>query len=136
LLFVIDSNVYIFGLGLVKVPACEKFIFALLKEFPRHSLRISRSITEEVRRHLSREDFQRFIKIINTLTLIDEDSLIPFELGAKYESAGLKPGDASIPAYTEWVGADVLVTENRHFLTRSSDLPFKVLTTEECLKSI
>jgi hypothetical protein len=57
-------------------------------------------------------------------------------LGVKYEIKGLKPADAFIAAYTEWVGAEVLVTENRHFLNRHTDLPFKVLTAEECLKLI
>jgi hypothetical protein len=44
--------------------------------------------------------------------------------------------DAFIAAYTEWVGADVLVIENRHFLNHHPDLPFKVLTAQECLNLI
>lgn len=68
------------------------------------------------------------------MTSIDEDFVVPFELGTKYEARGLKPADAFIAAYTEWVGADALVTENRHFLTRQTDLPFRVLTAEQCLK--
>lgn len=48
----------------------------------------------------------------------------------------MKSPDAFIAAYAEWIGADVLVTENRHFLTRQKDLPFKVLTAEKCLKLI
>lgn len=101
-----------------------------------HTLRISRAIAEEVRHHLSPEDFQKFVRIINKLTTIDEDLLVPFELGARYESKGLKPADALIAAYTEWVGADALITENRHFLTHQADLPFRVLTAEGCLKLI
>lgn len=61
---------------------------------------------------------------------------VSFELGVKYEIKGLKPADAFIAAYAEWVGADALVTENRHFLVRHSDLPFKVVTAEQCLKLI
>lgn len=45
----------------------------------------------------------------------DEDIVVPFEIAFKYETKGLKPADAFIAAFTEWVGADVLVTENRHF---------------------
>jgi hypothetical protein len=59
---------------------------------------------------------------------------IPIRLN--YETKGLKPADAFIAAYAEWVGADVLVTENRHFLSCNPDLPFKVLTAEKCLKLI
>jgi hypothetical protein len=47
---------------------------------------------------------------------------------------GLKEADALIAAYTEWAGADALVTENRHFLNKHPNLPFKVLTAEKCLK--
>ena len=44
--------------------------------------------------------------------------------------------DAFIAAYTEWVGADALITENRHFFKHNPDLPFKVLTADKCLKRI
>ncbi|MBU3911752.1 MAG: hypothetical protein KKD90_04120 [Candidatus Omnitrophica bacterium] len=99
MLLVIDSNVYIFGFGLIKEPACEKLITALIEKSPLHTLRISRSIVEEIRRHLSGEDFLKFIRVINSLTNIDENILVPF-------------------------------------LSRHSDLPFKVLTAEKCLKLI
>ncbi|MBI3020645.1 MAG: hypothetical protein HYY59_01405, partial [Candidatus Omnitrophica bacterium] len=50
-----------------------------------------------------------------------------------YESLGLKPGDAFIAAYTEWTGADYLVTENRDFLALTA-LPFKIVRAEALLK--
>ncbi len=68
--------------------------------------------------------------------MIDEDFFVPFELGVRYELEGLKPADAFIAAYVEWTGADALVTENRHFLKRHSNFPFKVLNAESCLKLI
>ena len=74
--------------------------------------------------------------LINSLTKIDEDVEVQFELGAKYELLGLKPQDAFIGAYAEWVGADALVTENRHFLSRREDLPFKVVNAQHCLKML
>lgn len=131
---VLDSNVYIFGFGLVKVPACKRLILTIIGQSSLYTLRISRSIVEEIRRHLSPEDFQEFIGAINLLTTIDEDFLIPFELGAKYEAKGLKPADALMAAYTEWTGADILVTENRHFLSHRRGLPFKILTAQNCYK--
>jgi len=136
LLFVIDSNVYIFGFGFVKVPACSNLILTIIEKYNLHTLRISRRIVEEVRSHLSPEDFAKFIKVINILTKIDEDFVVPFEIAVKYEAKGFKPADAFIAAYTEWVGADALVTENRHFLSLHSNLPFKVVTAEKCLKLI
>jgi len=136
LLLVLDSNEYIFALSSIRKPVCEKLLERIFKYPDRISLRITRLIVEEVRANLTPEAFKEFINAINTFTSIDEDIFVPFELGSKYEAKALKPADAFIAAYTEWVGADALVTENRHFLNHHSDLPFKVLTAEECLKII
>jgi len=133
LLLVLDSNEYIFALGVVQDPICVELLKKIL-EHSEISLRIPRLIVEEVRSNLTPEAFKEFIISINKLTRIDEDIEVPFELGVKYEVKGFKPADAFIAAYVEWVGADALVTENRHFLFRSSNLPFKVLTAKECLK--
>lgn len=89
---------------------------------------------EEVRRNLVHDIYREFFEFISELTVIDEDFLVPFELGARYEMKGLKEADAFIAAYAEWTGADALVTENRHFLNKHPDLPFKVLTAEKCLR--
>lgn len=133
---ILDTNVYIFGFGLAKDTACEELLLIIAESSSLYILRISRSIVKEVGHNLSLEDFQNFIRFITILTKIDEDFLVPFELGAKYEAKGLKPADALIAAYTEWTGADVLISENRHFLSRQTDLPFKVLTAHDTLKFI
>ena len=134
MLFVIDSNEYIFAFGSAK----EEKAIALFKVMlnKNHALRIPRTIFEEVKRNLYTEAFQQFNIFINDIVPVDEDVVVPFEIVFKYESTGLKPADAFIAAYTEYVGADFLVSENRHFLTRHSDLPFKVLTAEKCLNLI
>lgn len=136
MLLVLDSNEYIFAFGLFKQPACETLLDTILDTSPAHPIRIPRLIIEEVGRHLAPEEFKEFIEFVTTLTMIDEDFVVPFELGARYESEGLKPADAFIAAYVEWTGADALVTENRHFLNRHSNLPFKVLNASACLKLI
>ncbi len=133
---VLDSNEYIFALGLSRKKSCETLLKHLINNISSHSICTCRTIVEEVRVNLTIKDFHNFVKFINIFTNIDEDFLIPFELGAKYESRGLKDADALIAAFTEWAGADVLVTENRHFLTRRRGLPFKVLTAKKCLKLI
>ena len=74
-----------------------------------------------------------FLKIVN-MAYLNEDFIVPFNLGDKYLSLGLKHADAFIAAYVESIQADILVSENRHFLSRQSNLPFKVLTAEKCLK--
>lgn len=136
MLFVLDSNEYIFALGIFKKPASALLLDTILDTFPRNTIRIPRMIIEEVGRHLTPEALREFIELITNLTTIDEDIFVPFELGARYESEGLKPADAFIAAYVEWIGADALVTENRHFLSRHSTLPFKILNAEGCLEII
>jgi hypothetical protein len=134
--FILDANIYIFAFGVAKQENCIILLNTILGNTSKYKIRICRTTIEEVRGHLTPQEFREFIGFINNLTIIDEDIFVPFELGSKYEWKGLKPADAFIAAYTEWTGANILVTENRHFLSRQTDLPFKVLTTEKCLKLI
>ena len=134
MLFVLDSNEYIFSLGAVRKQSCEILLDKIVSSFPQNTVRIPRMITEEVKRNISPAAFKEFIGLANILTNIDEDFMIPFELGAKYESWGLKPADAFIAAYVEWAGAEILVSENRHFLSRHKNLSFKILDAESCLQ--
>jgi len=136
LLLVLDSNEYIFGFGAFKKPACEALFNLITDVYPLHSISIPRLITEEVRRNLSPAEFSEFVGFIENLAVVDEDFVVPFELGSKYELHGLKPADAFIAAYVEWTGADALISENRHFLKQHSSLPFKILNAENCLKLI
>lgn len=136
MLLVLDTNEYLFTFGLLKKESSQKLIDILAEKYPLHIIRIPRLIVEEVRRNLTPDSFKEFILFINALTTIDEDDLIPFELGAKYESKGFRPADAFITAYTEWTGADALVTENRHFLSRQKDLPFRVTAAENILPDL
>lgn len=78
--------------------------------------------------------FKEFVLFIHEMAQTDEDIIVPFDTGIKYEQMGLKPADAMIAAYTEWIGAAVLISENRHFLSRQTHLPFKVLTAEKTLR--
>ena len=133
---VVDSNEYIFAFGPAKADASLKLLEKLLEIKHSHTVRIPRTIFEEVKRNLLPESLREFVIFINELTTIDADFLIPFELGGKYEIRGFKMADAFIAAYTEWVGADALVTENRHFLNQNPNLPFKILTAEKCLRII
>lgn len=130
---VLDSNEYIFVFGKEKKLSCVTLIGKILANPSAHVVRISRIIVEEVKNNLSAEDFKEFINCIAAFTGIDEDVFVPFEIGLKYETL-LKPGDAFIAAYAESIGTDILVTENRHFLTHQANLPFKILNAENCLK--
>jgi predicted nucleic acid-binding protein len=130
---VLDTNEFIGALGIIKHAASEILLTRLLALCPKHIVYLPRIIINEVQRNISSSLFSEFLKIIRPIAKIDEDILVPFEIGAKYERLGLKSADAFIAAYTEWVQADLLVSENRHFLSRQNDLSFKVLTAEKCL---
>ena len=97
----LDANGFVFGFGFVKDPACEELLLRIAEKPSLYSLRISRALVKEISSNLSLEDFRKFIRFINSLTTIDEDFLVPFELGAKYEAKGFKAADALIAAYTE-----------------------------------
>jgi len=131
---VLDSNEYLFALGAERKPACEALLNTLLKDPTTYRLRISRTILEEVRRNTAPQRFRDLWLFLQALGVsADEDWEVSFELGVKYESLGLKPGDAFIAAYTEWTGAECLVTENRDFLALTS-LPFKIVRADAFLK--
>lgn len=55
------------------------------------------------------------------------------DLIAHYKARGAKKGDAVICAQLHAAGVKWFVSENRHFLTEISDLPFTVLTAAEAL---
>ena len=114
LLLILDSNEYIFSLGAVRDPSSEKLFEKIVESSDKITLRIPRLILDEVRHNLTPEAFKELVILLNSLTKIDEDFEVPFELGVKYEEKGFKSADAFIAAYAEWTGAEMLITENRH----------------------
>ena len=131
---VLDSNEYLFGFGIERKGASEKLLAVLAANTTRFEVRLPRTILDEVQRNLPGRAFERVWSYLNALAIVpDEDWVVPFEIGRRYEAAGLKSGDAFIAAYAEWARADCLVTENRDFL-QSRELPFTVLKAEEFLK--
>ena len=115
---ILDSNEFIFALGGQEHNA-KTLLDILFAETAHHSLRLPRTVFEEVKRNLSVEAFKEFILLLLSANIpIDEDALVPFGLVMKYELAGFKYADAFIAAYAEYAGAEVLVSENRHFLAR------------------
>lgn len=128
---VLDSNEFIFALRDEK----EFCVDVLKLTGIRFTALISHTIVEEVflrLKELEGKDFASLIiHIIKNLKLeITDDSQIPLEIVEKYESRGAKKGDALIAAFTEWVGADYLITENRHFLKEIKIDKFKAINAE------
>ena len=132
---VLDSNEYLFAFGAERKRDSEALLEFILASPVRYRLRISRTILDEIRRNAAPQRYRELWLFLGALGVtVDEDWKVPFELGAKYEAAGLKPGDAFIAAYTEWTDAEYLVTENRDFLHLTA-LPFRVVRADAFLKA-
>ena len=131
---VLDTNIFVFAFSGLPKPSCLDLIETIVSLSPKVSIHIPRTILRETRKHLNPPQFKEFALFIHEIAQTDEDIVVPFDIGIKYEQIGLKPADAMIGAYTEWIGAAVLVSENRHFLSRQANLPFKVLNADKTLK--
>lgn len=133
---VLDSNEYILVFGSERDPSCERLLVHLASHPEKYSLSICRPILDEVGRHLSPRQLSEVYALLDALDVsVDERWLVPFEFVARYVDRGLKRGDAFIAGYTEWVGADGLISENRaDIVSRSELFPFKVFTAEQFLQ--
>ena len=127
---VLDANEFVIAFRSEPGNASRRVLAALRpRAGPR--LRIARTIVDEVQGNLTHAQRAAFFAGLARLTTIDEDWTVPGALPAKYHALGLKVADAFIAAYAEHVDADFLVSENRHFLSRRGDLPFRVVSAEE-----
>ena len=135
---VLDTNIYLFALGAVRKASCERLLEKVASDPEKFEIHICRTILNEIRRKSSPQRLKDFWVILNELSVIpDEDWEVPFEIVARYTELGLKPGDAFIAGYAEYVGAECLITENRaDFLSRSNMLPFKVASAETFLNKL
>ena len=136
LLLVLDSNEYIFSFGYERKDSCQELLNHLANDPSHHIIRIARTTVDDVRRRVSGNDFREFLGFLRAMEMfIDEDELVPYEFGGKYLSRRLKPGDAFLAGYTEWVGANYLISENRKdFVDHPHLFTFKVSTAEQFLK--
>ena len=134
---VLDTNEYIFALGVQRKPSCERLVAAV--HLARHAVRVERTIVREVIRNLRSNDVSAFFETLHLLLEdgcgIDEEFMVPHHLGLHYQDLGFKEGDAHFAAYAEVVEVDVLVSENRrHFHAMAGHLPFRVMDAEQFLK--
>ena len=136
MLVVLDSNEYVLALGDPADETANDVLEHVIGGWPPCELRIVRAIADEVQSNLPEKAHGRFFRIVLRLTSIDENWIVPDDQTESYRARGLKPGDATIAAYAHYVGADCLVSENRHFLSRRRDLPFRVLTGKEFLAEV
>ena len=133
---VLDSNEYILVFGSERDPASEKLLTQITLKADKYSLSICRPILDEVSRHLLPRQLSDVYAFLNAIAIpIDERWVVPFEFVERYIERGLKRGDAFIAGYTEWVGADCLISENRADIVSQAKLfPFQVFTAEQFLR--
>lgn len=130
---VLDTNIWIFGLrGQVEHPAC----FRVLQRLPQLQVQVPRQILLELRANLTKDEMDHFFQLLNRYPeriRFHWDKAEP-TLIRKYQELGCKLGDAAVAAHVETLGVEVLVSENRDFLTEIAGLPFRVLSAEEFLQ--
>jgi hypothetical protein len=130
-LICIDSNQFIFGLN-----ETDEDSVALLNLLSEFNVAIPRLIVQEVTRNLDTAvQVRRFYRLIyGAPNLLVVDEPVPQNLVAKYIELGLREkADAIIGAFAEWVGAQYLVSDNRHFLQELRTDAFEVVSPAEFL---
>lgn len=119
---VLDSNEYIFYLN-----NKSNDILRLL-DSQDTKIFLNDLIFEEVIRNITKEAIKYSINLLKNPKFEVIAHQIPENLTEKYKNLGLKKGDIVIAAFCEAVGADYLITENRHFLKSRKFGKFKVLS--------
>lgn len=130
---VLDSNEFLFAF-LAKKKEC----ILVLRACKSLNAVIPSIVLEEVFENIKIESgkdksgaVRKFISESGWFKVID-DNQIPNILLKKYITKGLKKEDAVIGAFTEWVGAKYLISENRHFLQLNAK-DFEVLSAKQFL---
>lgn len=131
---VLDSNIFIFALRSENPLFAEILKLAEIQYACTIPNLVLREVVERLK-VLEGKEFASFtLYFLQSLNIrIIADELIPAELIQKYQRRGAKEGDALIAAFTEWIKADYLVTENRDFL-KEIKLEFKTIPGEEFLQ--
>ena len=133
---VLDSNEYIFVFGSETEAASEMLLAEIALRPEKYLLSVCRPILDEVARHLSPRQLKDFYAFLQALAVsADERWVVPFENVERYIEKGLKRGDAFVAGYTEWTGADCLISENRaDIISRPALFPFEVFTASQFLR--
>lgn len=129
----LDTNVWIFGLREhPEFPASS----ILLRNLPKLFVKIPRQILLELRANLTEEELNYLFKLLNRYPDHFEIrwAKVRTKLINRYLKLGCKLGDAAVAAHIEELKIDILVTENRDFLSEIKELPFQVMNSGEAVK--
>src|SRR5260370_24588046 len=129
----VDRNGFIFALRKdASHSACETLLFDKVDEFKIH---LPLQILLELQHNLTDEEMRRVLLAVMKAKAVTWDyAPAPLELVRRWEQRGAKKGDAAIAAHLEVAVVRYFISENRHFIAEITDLPFKVLTSEETLR--
>ena len=128
----IDSCVFIRGLQQTD-PSASRLLNVI---GPGLILIVPRLVVQEVTRNLATplqvRYFYRLFHESDFAFVVDEP--VPADLLAKYVALGLRQkADAFIGAFVEWMQAEYLISDNRHFLRELSPQRFQVVQAETFL---
>ncbi|MGB3496291.1 MAG: type II toxin-antitoxin system VapC family toxin [Elainellaceae cyanobacterium] len=131
----IDTNEFIFALrDKPPHPFSKILVFSKLPEL---NLYMPFQVLAELQRNLIAQDMRRIFLLLRQAKSIQWDYTLPdAKVVAKWKSRGAKKGDAVITASLEIAGVQYLISENRHFLSEISDLPFQVLSSEAAIYAL
>lgn len=132
---VLDTNVWIFGLRNQPDQLC---CTQVLRRLDKMFIKVPRQILLELRANLRKEEMDDLFRLLNRYPdriSFQWDKVEP-ALIHKYQQLGCKLGDAAVAAHVEAMDVEILVSENRDFLTEIKGLPFRVLSAEELLQEL
>lgn len=132
---VIDSNEIILGLTTENTSSAI-FIIKLNELKDKYEFIISDDIYQEVMRNVPSCTKEKFSKLLKFKIITINDFLADVELFQKYRNLGFKKGDIAIASFADKENADILISENRHFLRWLQTRKFKILNVEQFLKEI
>ena len=132
---VIDSNEIILGLTTENTSSAI-FIIKLNELKDKYEFIISDDIYQEVMRNIPHYTKEKFRKLLEFKIITIKGFLTDVELFQKYKNLGFKKGDIAIASFADKENADILISENRHFLQELKTKKFKILNAEQFLKEI
>lgn len=126
MIIVLDSNEYINFLN--------KKQAQLGKILERNTVHANELIVKEVLRNVAEELKKEFYALLMKDSIALHGENPPARLLLKYKKQGLKKGDIMIAAFCESIGADYLVSENRHFLKERKFAEFRAASLKDFLE--
>lgn len=126
---VLDSNEYIFHLDNRSVNFQKLLMLDNVEIF------LNDLIFKEVIRNLRKDLIISFINLLKSSKFNMSWEKMPQEIIEKYKRLGLKKGDVIIASFCDFVNANYLISENRHFLKSSLDKT-KILSLKEFMEKL